>query len=72
MLEILAHSDLSHESVFISVHACELSDVCEDILDTISELESIDVSETILHMRIDNELHESEDFSAEMEGITET
>jgi len=54
MFEILAHSDLSHESVFISVHACELSDVREDILNTISELKSINVSETILHMRIYN------------------
>lgn len=36
MLEILAHPDLPHEFVLVTVHARQLSHVSEDVLQAIS------------------------------------
>ena len=44
----------------------------EDVLNRICELEGIDSSKSELHMGIDDELGETEDFTAQMEGISET
>lgn len=44
----------------------------EDVLKSISELESFDVSESVLDMRVNYQLGESQDLSAKMKGITKT
>ena len=44
----------------------------EDVLERIGQLEGVDVSETELHMRIDNQLRQTQDFSAQVECISET
>ena len=62
MLEILAHSDLSHELVLVSVHSRELTDVGEGVLETIGKLECVDVSETVLDVGIDDELGQTENW----------
>ena len=72
VLEILAHSNLSHELVLVSVHSGELSDVGERELQSIGELECVDVSESVLNVRVDDELGETEDLSTEMEGVSES
>jgi hypothetical protein len=36
MLEILSHSYLPHKPIFVPIHASELSNMCKDILQTIS------------------------------------
>mmetsp|Transcript_31758 Transcript_31758/g.36107 ORF Transcript_31758/g.36107 Transcript_31758/m.36107 type:complete len:278 (-) Transcript_31758:415-1248(-) len=72
MLKIFAHSDLSHQSVFVTIHTSELTNMCENILQTVSKLEGIDVTQPILDIRVDNQFHETQDFSTQMEGVTET
>lgn len=39
MLEIFAHSDLSHQLVLVAVHARQLTNVGKDILQPISQLQ---------------------------------
>ena len=44
----------------------------EDILDGISELESIDITETVLNVGVNDKLGQTEDFSTQVEGVSET
>ena len=39
MLEILAHSNLSHQLVLVAIHTRKLPDVCKNILKAISQLQ---------------------------------
>lgn len=71
MLEILAHPNLSHKLVLVAIHSRQLTDVGEHELKTIGELEGVDVAETVLDMRIDDELGEAEDLATEVEGVSE-
>lgn len=43
----------------------------ENVLNCICELESVDVAETELYMSIHNEFREFEDFSAQVECVSE-
>lgn len=38
MLQIFAHPDLSHQLVLVAVHACQLTHMSEDVLQTIRQL----------------------------------
>lgn len=38
MLEIFAHSDLSHQLVLVAVHSSQLTNVGKDVLQSISQL----------------------------------
>jgi len=44
----------------------------KNILQRICELESVDISKTKLHMGIDDELGEPENFAAQVERVPET
>jgi hypothetical protein len=57
VFQIFGHANLTHESVFVSVHSCQVTDVTENVLKAIRQLKSIDLAESILHMRIDYQLH---------------
>jgi hypothetical protein len=72
MLQILAHADLLHELVLITVHTSKLTDVSEGELQTVGKLESIDITESILYVQIDDELRQSQNLTNEMERISET
>lgn len=39
MLQIFAHPDLSHQLVLVTVHASQLANVGEDVLQTIGQLQ---------------------------------
>ena len=39
MLQIFAHPDLSHQLVLVAVHACQLTNMSEDVLQSISQLQ---------------------------------
>lgn len=69
MLQILAHSDLPHEFVLVTIHAGQLSDVGKDVLQAIGKLESVDVVQSILYVRVDNQLSETKDFTTQMESL---
>ena len=71
MLEILAHADLPHQLVLVAIHSCQLTHVREDILETVRQLEGVDVAETILHVTVDDELGKTQDFTTKMEGVAE-
>ena len=43
----------------------------EDVLDGISELESVDISETVLNVGINDELGQTKNFSTQVEGVSE-
>ena len=44
----------------------------EDVLERIGQLEGIDVAEAILHVRIDDKLCETQNLTAQVEGVSET
>jgi hypothetical protein len=39
MFQVLAHADLPHQLIFVSIHACQLSHVGKYILQTICQLQ---------------------------------
>lgn len=39
MLQVFAHPDLSHQLVLVPVHACELTHMSEDVLQSVSQLQ---------------------------------
>lgn len=72
MLQVLTHTDLSHQAVFVSVHTSKLTNVGKNVLQTVSQLECIDVTETILDVRIDDQLGQAKNLTTQVEGVTET
>lgn len=71
MLQILAHSDLSHQLVLVPIHSRQLTNVRENILQPIGQLERVHIVQSILNMRIDNQLRQPQNLTAQMERITE-
>ena len=69
MFEVFAHPYLPHQFVLVPVHPRELADVGECVLQAISQLEGIHVAKAILDMGVNNQFCESEDFTAQMEGV---
>ncbi len=55
MFQIFTHSNLSHKLVLVSIHSSKLTDVSEGELKSISKLERVNVSKSILNVRIDDE-----------------
>ena len=72
MLQILRHPHLPHQLILVPIHARQCANVRKDVLDSIGELEGIDVAQTELDMSIDDELGETEDFTTKMERVSET
>jgi hypothetical protein len=72
MLEILAGANLVHQLVLVSVHAGQLANMVESVQDTVGQLEGVNIAETVLHLSIDNQLREAENFSHKVESISET
>lgn len=71
MFQVLAHSDLPHESILVAVHARQLPDMVEGVLKAIGELVGIEVPQPVLDVRVDDQLGEAEDFPREVERISE-
>ena len=72
MLQILAHSNLSHQFILVSVHSSQLTHVSKYVLQPISKLVCIYIVESVLYMTVNDQLGESENFSAQVEGITKS
>ena len=49
----------------------ELADVREDVLQSVRELERVDVSKAILHVTVDDQLGQSQDLATQVEGVAE-
>lgn len=71
MLQILAHPNLTHKLILVPVHAGQGTDMSEDILQSIGQLEGVDVPKAELDVSVHDQLGQSENFSAQMEGIAE-
>mmetsp|Transcript_7034 Transcript_7034/g.20668 ORF Transcript_7034/g.20668 Transcript_7034/m.20668 type:complete len:555 (-) Transcript_7034:1166-2830(-) len=71
VLQVLAHANLAHEAVLVAVHARELADVREDVLEPVRELEGVHVAQAVLHDRVDHELRQPQDLPREVEGVAE-
>jgi hypothetical protein len=54
------------------IHAGQSTNMREDVLNCIRELERVDIPQTKLHMSVDDEFRQPQDFSAQMERIAET
>jgi len=63
MLQVFCHSDLPHELVFVTVHARKGTNVRENILQGIRQLEGINIAEAVLDMGINDELRQTKNFS---------
>lgn len=72
MLQVLAHSDLPHELVLVTVHASKLADVRKHVLQTICKLEGVDVTQAELDVGVDNKLGKTKDLSTQVEGVSES
>lgn len=64
MLKILAHPNLPHQLVLIPVHARQLADVREYVLQPVGELERVHVVKSVLDVRVHDEFGKSEDLAA--------
>ena len=71
VLEVLAHPDLAHQTVLIPIHPRQLSHMGERILEAVCQLECVNVAESVLDVRIYNQLGEAEDFTGQVERISE-
>lgn len=64
MLDILCHSYLSHDSVLVPVNTCKLSQMSVHVLKTVVELESVNVSQSVLNVTVNDQFDYSENLSA--------
>jgi hypothetical protein len=58
--------------ILVPIHASQCPNMRKDILQSIRKLESIDVAETELNMRIHDEFRKAEDLATQVEGVSET
>lgn len=58
--------------VFIPIHSSEGTNMRKNVLQRISKLEGIDIPQSELDMRIDDEFRKTQDFTTEMERISES
>jgi pyrimidine operon attenuation protein/uracil phosphoribosyltransferase len=58
--------------VLISVHTRQGTDVAEDILECISQLEGIDIAKTELNMCVNDKLSKTKNFAAQVESVSKT
>ena len=69
MFEVFAHPNLPHQFVLVPVHSCQLADVGEGVLQTVSQLEGIHVAKAILDVGVNNELGQPKYLTTQMEGV---
>ena len=72
VFQVLAHSDLSHELILVTVHSRQLTHMSKYVLHSISQLKRIHIIQPVLDMRIHNQFSQSQNFSTQMERISET
>ena len=70
MLQILARTNLVHQLVLVTVHACQLSNVVEGVENSVSKLESINVTQPVLNLSIDNELGQTQNLTHKVESVS--
>ena len=69
MFDIFTHTDLSHQLVLVAIHAGQLANVSEHILQTIRQLEGVDVAQAILYVTVNHKFCQTQDLAAQVESI---
>jgi hypothetical protein len=72
MGDAVREAALGADLVLVPVHARERADMCEDVLESVGELEGVNVAEPVLDVGVDDELGEAENLAAQVEGVAET
>ncbi len=72
MLQILAHSNLPHQLIFIAVHPCKLAHMSKGVLKTICKLERIHITQAILNMGIHYQFSKTQNLTAKMKSIAKS
>lgn len=57
--------------VLVPVHTGQGTNVSENVLEGVGELEGVDIPETVLDVRVHDEFRKTEDLTAQMERISE-
>lgn len=68
VLQIFAHSDLSHQLVLVAIHSRQLPNVSEDVLQSVGELEGVHVVQPILDVGINDELSQPKNLATQVES----
>lgn len=55
MLKIFAHANLSHQFVFVTIHAGQLANVRKNVLQTVGQLKSVHIVQAILNVRVNDQ-----------------
>ena len=61
-----------HQLILVAIHTSQLPNVVEGIKYTICKLECIDVAQPVLNLRIDDKFRQAQDFTHQMECISES
>lgn len=67
----LAHPDLPHQLVLVSVHASELPHMGEGVLQAVCKLEGVHIAQPELDIGIHYQLGQPQNLSAKVEGVAE-
>ena len=54
------------------VHTREGTDMCEDVLESIGELERVDIAQAELDIGVDDKLCQAQDLATQVECVSET
>lgn len=68
VLQIFAHSDLSHQLVLVAIHSRQLPNVSEDVLQSVGKLESVHVVQPILDVGVNDELSQAKNLTTQVES----
>lgn len=55
MFQVLAHTNLPHQPILVTIHAGQLANVGKDVLQAVGELEGVHVAETVLIRHYQNQ-----------------
>lgn len=72
MLEILGHPNLFHEFVLVSIHACQVTNMGENVVKPICKLKSVNLAHSELHMGVYHQFGHFQNFSNQVESITKS
>ena len=71
VLEVLAHAHLAHEPVLVAVHARQLPDVREAVLQPVRQLVRVDVAQAELYVAVHDDLRQPQNLARQVERVAE-
>lgn len=68
----LVHEGEATYLVLVPVHTREGTNVSEDVLKSVGELEGVDIAQAELDVGVDDKLRQAQDLATQVEGVSET